>query len=114
MAHLHSRERYPNGVIMIFRENAAAVMAPGELHTNHPLRVTGLLDMIGASWMSQAICVAAELEIPDLLVSKPQTLQQLAVATQCASGALFRLLRALVSLGICVEESVDTFALTCV
>lgn len=71
-----------------------------------------LLNMIGASWMSQAICVAAELELPELLARGPRTLHDLAIAAGCAPDSLFRLLRALASLGICAEEQDGTFALT--
>ncbi len=71
-----------------------------------------LLDMIGASWMSQAICVAAELRIPDLLAKGPRTAAALATETQCAPESLQRLLRGLACLGICSEEADDTYALT--
>lgn len=71
-----------------------------------------LLDMIGASWMSQAICVAAELNLPDLLAEQAQTAGQLAAATQCSQDALYRLLRGLASLGICIEQEDGAFALT--
>jgi orsellinic acid C2-O-methyltransferase len=71
-----------------------------------------LLDMIGASWMSQAICVAAELNLPDLLAEQSQTVDQLADATHCSHDALHRLLRGLASLGICIEQEDSSFALT--
>ena len=73
---------------------------------------TRLLDMIGASWMSQAICVAAELEIPDRLARGSQRVEELAVATRCQPESLFRFMRALASLGICVEREDGTFGLT--
>lgn len=71
-----------------------------------------LLEMIGASWMSQAICVACELEIPDHLAGGPRSVTELATDTQCAPSALHRLLRGLASLGLCREESGDRYALT--
>lgn len=71
-----------------------------------------LLDMIGASWMSQAICVAAELRIPDLLAERPQSAEELATVTQCCREPLYRLLRALTSIGICEEQEDKSFALT--
>ncbi len=71
-----------------------------------------LLDMIGASWMSQAICVAAELHIPDLLANGSLTIDELAIRTQCSPGSLGRLLRALASLGICIEQADKCFALS--
>jgi hypothetical protein len=82
---------------------------PAELESTVTLQ---LLDMIGASWMSQAICVACELEIPDRLTSGPQNAQTLATATACDVDAMLRLLRGLASLGLCVEQGSDRFALT--
>jgi hypothetical protein len=62
-----------------------------------------LLGMISANWMSQAICVAAELQIPDFLASGPRHVDDLARMTECDVGSLNRLMRALSSLGICNE-----------
>ena len=74
--------------------------------------VARLLEMIGASWMTQAISVAAELRLADLMVNGPQTIVALAAASQCDRTALQRLLRALASLDLCNEHEDGTFALT--
>jgi hypothetical protein len=87
-------------------------MATATLATPDTTTAVQLLDMIGASWMSQAICVAAELRIPDLLANGPRTASALAADTQCAPEALHRLLRGLATLGICSEEPDGTYALT--
>ncbi len=71
-----------------------------------------LLDMIGASWMSQVICVACELQLPDLLDEKPQTVSALATAARCAESSLQRLLHGLVSLGLCTEQADGRYQLT--
>ncbi len=74
--------------------------------------VRALLEIIGASWMSQAVCVAAELRIADLLAGEPRRIEALARAADCDPAALLRLVRALASLGLCVEHEDGTFALT--
>jgi hypothetical protein len=71
-----------------------------------------LLGMISANWMSQAICVAAELQIPDFLAGGPRHVDDLARMTECDVGSLNRLMRALSSLGICNEIGDGFFELT--
>ena len=71
-----------------------------------------LLEMIGASWMSQAICVAAELGLADLLASGPKTIRELAQAADCQPASLYRLMRALASIGLCSEHEGEVFELT--
>ncbi|WP_339727441.1 methyltransferase [uncultured Gimesia sp.] len=68
--------------------------------------------MITGYWSSQAIYAAASLGIADLLVSGPQTAEQLAAATDTNAGALYRLLRALASVGIFIENEQQKFGLT--
>lgn len=70
-----------------------------------------LLEMIGASWMSQAICVAAELGLADLLTPGSRTADDLARATGCERTSVHRLLRALASIGVCTEQEDGSFAL---
>lgn len=71
-----------------------------------------LLERINASWMTQALCVAAELRLADLIGGGMTTARQLAVATGCDRGSLARLLRALASLEIVRERSDQSYALT--
>src|SRR5207245_5448193 len=59
-----------------------------------------LLQMATGYWVSQAIYVAAKLGIADLLKDGPQPCVALATATGVDAFSLFRLLRALSSLGI--------------
>ena len=68
--------------------------------------------MITGYWSSQAIYAAASLGIADLLAEGPQTVEQLATATETNAGALYRLLRALASVGIFIENEQKEFALT--
>ncbi|QDT44465.1 Multifunctional cyclase-dehydratase-3-O-methyl transferase TcmN [Gimesia alba] len=68
--------------------------------------------MITGYWSSQAIYAAASLGIADLLAEGPQTAEQLATATETNAGALYRLLRALASVDIFIENEQKEFALT--
>jgi len=68
--------------------------------------------LIAGGWITQAIGLAAELGIADLLAdgSKPST--ELAEATGCHPQALYRLLRALASVGVFTEVEPERFGLT--
>ncbi len=68
--------------------------------------------MITAYWVSQSVYVAAKLKIPDHLSSGPKTAGQLAEATATHAPSLYRLLRALASLGIFVEDNDGRFSQT--
>lgn len=63
-------------------------------------------------WHTQAIYVAAKLGIADLLTTGSKSAEELAAATQTNARALYRLLRALASLGIFAEDDAHRFALT--
>lgn len=71
-----------------------------------------LLQLIGGAWTTQAIGVAAALGLPDRLAGGARTAAELAGELQCDPGALRRLLRALASLGVCVERDEGAFELT--
>ena len=62
--------------------------------------------------VSQAIHVAAMLGIADLLPDGPRTSDDLAAATGSDPRALYRLLRALASVGVLYEEADHRFGLT--
>ncbi|QDT95938.1 methyltransferase [Gimesia aquarii] len=68
--------------------------------------------MITGYWTSQSIFAAAKLGIADLLEEGPQHVNQLAAASNTNSDALYRLLRALASIGIFAEEEQRRFSLT--
>jgi hypothetical protein len=71
-----------------------------------------LLEMIGAGWTAQAIHVAAELRLADLLADGPRTTADLAEATGTHEASLARLLRALTTIGVCTAPDDDSFAIT--
>lgn len=71
-----------------------------------------LLNHLTDSWKAQAIHVAAILHLPDLLSTSTKTVIELANETNCHAPSLRRLLKALVTLGICQEQENDSFGLT--
>lgn len=71
-----------------------------------------MLQIIAGFWISRAVCVIAKLGIPDLLKSGPKTTNELAASTETHAPSLYRLLRALASVGIVSSEREDRFALT--
>src|SRR5262249_23893071 len=68
--------------------------------------------MITGYWISQAIYAAAKFGIADLLKDGPKTIEELAGATSTNPDALYRLLRALASIGIFAESESRHFSLT--
>src|SRR5262245_45085984 len=68
--------------------------------------------MITGYWISQAIYAAAKFQIADHLKDGPKTVAELAAATGTNADALYRLLRALASVGIFSEGESRRFALT--
>lgn len=71
-----------------------------------------MLQMIQGFWVSRAICVAAELGIPDLLKDGPRTSEELALAIGAHAPSLYRVMRALASVGVFIEDDRERFAST--
>jgi ubiquinone/menaquinone biosynthesis C-methylase UbiE len=71
-----------------------------------------LQQMIVGSWISQAIYVAAQLGVADLLKDGSKNYAELATTTSVDALSLYRLLRALASVGIFAESSSGYFELT--
>jgi SAM-dependent methyltransferase len=71
-----------------------------------------LFEMATAYWLSQAIYVAAKLGIADLLRNGPQSCVALATSTGSDAPSLFRLMRALSSVGIFAHLGRGHFALS--
>jgi hypothetical protein len=68
--------------------------------------------MMTGYWTSQSIYVAAKLGLADLIKKGPQSAEQLAAATGTQPAALYRLLRALASVGMFREDEQKRFAMT--
>ena len=71
-----------------------------------------LINLVNGFKVSQALHVAATIGIADLLKNGPQTSDDLAAATRTHAGSLYRLLRALASVGVFREDEDQRFALT--
>ena len=71
-----------------------------------------LFHMATGYWVSQAIYVAAKLGIADLLKDGPQSYVILAARTGADAPSLFRLMRALASVGVFSHAGEDCFALS--
>jgi len=74
--------------------------APANKQVNEQPASLQMLQIISGFWVSRAIYAIAKLGIPDLLKTGPKTAEQLASATKMHAPSLFRVLRALVSVGI--------------
>ena len=68
--------------------------------------------MISSAWIAQAIFVAAKLGIADLLREGPKSPDALAEATGVHPRALYRILRALASVGIFAANDEGKFCIT--
>jgi hypothetical protein len=68
--------------------------------------------MIQGFWVSRALSVAAELGIPDVLKRGPMQSEDLAKASGMHAPSLYRVLRALESVGVFTEDDQQRFALT--
>ncbi len=71
-----------------------------------------MMQMITGYWVSRCLYVAAKLEIPDLVSEKPMTIEQIAEATGSHAPSLYRVLRALASIGVFREDENGYFHLT--
>src|SRR5262249_44218531 len=68
--------------------------------------------LIGGYRVSQALYVAVELGLPDLLSSGPKRCDELAAKTRTHGPTLYRLLRFLAGAGLCREVGSREFELT--
>ncbi len=73
-----------------------------------------LLQMSSGYWISQSLYVVAKLGIADLLKDGAENYEQLAKITDTDPQSLYRLLRALASVGIFAEEESGNFTLTAI
>lgn len=71
-----------------------------------------MMQMITGYWVSQSIYAAAKLGIADHLTNGEKSYTELAIATNTNEQSLYRLLRALASVGIFAETATGEFAMT--
>lgn len=70
-----------------------------------------LNDLIRGYWTTQALFVVAEMDIAGRIGDQPKTAAELADAAGADAGALYRILRALASIGVFVEDDDGRFGL---
>ena len=71
-----------------------------------------ILDLINGKRRAQAVCVAAELGLADILKDGPRSTAEIASIADVSEDAVYRLLRALASLGLFSSLPGRRFALT--
>jgi len=71
-----------------------------------------MLQLISGFWISRCIYIAAKLGIADLVKNEPKTAAELATACGAHASSLFRVLRALASVGIFTQDDKDRFGIT--
>lgn len=71
-----------------------------------------LVQRITACWQTQALRVAVQFDVPNLLAGQPQDAATLAACCGCSADGLCRLLRALCVLEVCRERRDGRFELT--
>jgi len=70
------------------------------------------MKFIVGKWISKPIYVAAELGIADMLAEDPKSIEELAQTSQSHAPSLYRMMRALASVGIFFETEGKRFELT--
>jgi len=88
------------------------VSAPANQLVNEQPANVQMLQIISGFWISRGVYVIAKLGIPDLLKSGPKTAEELAEATKMHAPSLFRILRALASVGVLSSGNGGRFAQT--
>ncbi|HEX5736322.1 MAG TPA: methyltransferase [Blastocatellia bacterium] len=71
-----------------------------------------MLQMISGFWISRAIYIIAKLGIADHLAGGPKTADEIAAATNANAGAIYRVFRALSSVGVLTVDADQRFGLT--
>lgn len=71
-----------------------------------------MLELINGFQVSRAVCVAAQLRLPDLIEQGQSTLAELACSTSTHAPSLLRLLRVLASVGVFEFDSDNRVAMT--
>ena len=79
-----------------------------------PKPFDALRQLIGGCLVSQLLYVVAKLGIADHLAAGPRTASELAAAADVHPQALYRVLRALASLGVFTEDAGGRFSLTAI
>src|SRR5690242_8593792 len=74
--------------------------------------IAQMMQLLTGKWVSASLSVVAELGIADLLAKGDKTADELAAATSAHASSLYRVLRALASVGVFAETEGGRFTLT--
>ena len=85
---------------------------PQSLQPNELPASARMMQLLTGKWVSASISVVAELGIADLLAKGDQTAEELAAAVSVHADSLYRVLRALASVGVFAETEGRRFTLT--
>jgi O-methyltransferase domain/Dimerisation domain len=95
------------------RKSASKVRAKSPQAAPHgPSSPARILDLISGMWAARAVGAFARLGIADQLAAGPRTAAELAPAVGADETALYRLMRAVVSIGVLTRKSGGRFGLT--
>jgi O-methyltransferase domain/Dimerisation domain len=86
-----------------------AITTPAQAHAA-PTPFNEIFAIIRGFWASRALAVAAELDLADLLAGGPLSIEELAARTKTHAQTLFRVMRALESIGVFSQVSPRVFA----
>ncbi|ESA38720.1 o-demethylpuromycin o-methyltransferase [Leptolyngbya sp. Heron Island J] len=82
--------------------------------SSHINSMQDLLATLTGFWVSQSVYAAVELGIADLLKDGPKHVSEISAVTEADSGALYRLMRSLASVGLFTETKRECFEITSV
>ncbi|HEV2719613.1 MAG TPA: hypothetical protein VG323_06310, partial [Thermoanaerobaculia bacterium] len=103
-----------------FNERSQPHSHPNHPHTSHadvqpqagPPPHAVLMQMVMGIWAAQIASALAQLEIPDNIARGKVSVEELAAEAKADPEALYRLMRAAGSIGLCAETAPRHFALT--
>ena len=108
-----ARLGYTPDTILGFTEGSMSMSTSDNFHeTNQPPPSMALMHLFHGARITQLLYVAAKLGIADLLYEGAKSSEELAQAVGAHPRTLYRVLRALASLGIFAEEQDQRFCLT--
>jgi predicted O-methyltransferase YrrM len=90
----------------------SAANSNGAVSAPAPAEVQQMQQMLNGFRVTQTLYVAARLGLADILKDGPQPVEALAATTGANADALYRVMRALASLGVFEEDNERRFALT--
>lgn len=100
------------GTMQTIAQQVSPLPRSRHLEVSKSVMTNDLGSLIHGYWVSQAVYVAAKLGLADKLAAGPRSVDDLAAETGCHAASLFRLLRALASVGVFREHEPQRFGLS--